>query len=89
MEDDEPSTYILSGKFKFIVEKIIATAERHDAGQSNLRSSAYEAVMELIKNSPKDCYETVKATLMAVLDRMSRILQLEVSLEPFLNPSLP
>ncbi len=28
MEDDEPSTYILSGKFNTIVEKIIATAER-------------------------------------------------------------
>eukprot|EP00794_Sanderia_malayensis_P017676 gene17676-19438_t len=77
MEDDEPESYILSEKFKFIVEKIIATAERHDASQSNLRSSAYEAVMELIKNSPKDCYEAVKTTLMAVLDRMLRILQLE------------
>ena len=27
--------------------------DRSDASQSNLRSSAYEAVMELIKNSPK------------------------------------
>ena len=26
--DDEPATYILSGRFKFIVEKLIATAER-------------------------------------------------------------
>ena len=28
--DEEPATYILSGRFKFIVEKLIATAERLD-----------------------------------------------------------
>ena len=27
-EDEEPLTYILSGKFNIIVEKLIATAER-------------------------------------------------------------
>jgi len=75
--DEEPATYILSGRFKFIVEKLIATAERNDSSQSNLRSSAYEAVMELIKNSPKDCYETVKCTVVAVLERMSRIFEME------------
>ncbi|XP_065052076.1 importin subunit beta-1-like [Rhopilema esculentum] len=76
-EEDEPQTYILSGKFKFIVQKLIDTAERQDACQSNLRSAAYEAVMELIKNSPKDCYDVVKTTVVSVLDRISRILQME------------
>ena len=34
-EEEEPLSYILSGKFKFIVEKLIATAERFDAQLQN------------------------------------------------------
>ena len=30
---------------------------RNDGGQHNLRSAAYEALMELIKNSPKVSFE--------------------------------
>lgn len=50
---------------------------RGDAHQNNLRSSAYEAVMELVKNSPKDVYTTVQSTTMAVLHKMDAILKME------------
>jgi len=45
---------------------------------NNLRSAAYEALMELIKNSPKDCYEVVKRTTEIILERLQTILQMEV-----------
>lgn len=33
--------------------------------------------MEMIKNSPKDCYEIVKTTIRIVLDRLQQVLQME------------
>lgn len=33
--------------------------------------------MEMIKNSPKDCYVTVQKTIMIVLDRLQRVIQME------------
>lgn len=76
-DDDEPQTYILSEKFGFIVGKIIETGDRGDAHLNNLRSSAYEAVMELVKNSPTDVYETIQQTFIAVLNKMDAILAME------------
>ncbi len=34
---------------------------------SNLRIAAYETLMELIKNSPKDCYPIVQQTTIIIL----------------------
>jgi len=78
-EDDEPETTVLSPKFEFIINKIIQTGDRPDAHLHNLRSSAYEAVMELVKNSPKDVYETIIKTVLAILNKMAAIVQMEQS----------
>jgi len=48
-----------------------------DAGSSNLRAAAYEALMEMVKNSPKDCYETVQKTTVIILQRLQQVLQME------------
>ena len=48
-----------------------------DAHLSNLRSSAYEAVMDLVKNSPKDVYPAITQTFGAVLEKMVAILKME------------
>ena len=45
--------------------------------QSNLRSSAYEALMEMMKNSPKDCYATVQKTVVVILERLQHVLHME------------
>ena len=68
-DDDEATldTYCLSKYFEPIVEKLLATTERPDGNQNNLRSSAYEALMEMIKNSPRDCYTTVQKTTIVSL----------------------
>ncbi|GAB1607726.1 importin subunit beta-1 isoform X1 [Argonauta hians] len=76
-ENVEPETYCLSYYFDGIVTKLLETTDRPDANQHNLRNAAYEALMELVKNSPKDCYETVKNTTMIILQRLEKVLQME------------
>lgn len=83
-EDDEeatPETYCLTKYFEAIVEKLLSTTERPDANQNNLRSAAYEALMEMIKNSPKDCYMTVQKTTIVILGRLESVIQLENSIQ--------
>jgi hypothetical protein len=33
--------------------------------------------MEMVKNSPKDCYVTVQTTIMVILERLQQVLQME------------
>ncbi|EDO44158.1 predicted protein [Nematostella vectensis] len=75
--EEEPQTYCLSQFFNTIIEKLLEVTVRPDAGQCNLRSAAYEAVMEMIKNSPKDCYGVVQKTTLDVMQRLQHVLQLE------------
>lgn len=42
--------------------------------KAKLRLAAYEALMELIKNSPRDCYTTVQKTMIIILERMNQVL---------------
>lgn len=44
---------------------------------NNLRTSAYEALMELIKNSAQDCYQIVGNTTLILLERLKRVLSVE------------
>lgn len=76
-EGQEPQTYVLSKYFEYIVNELLKTTERQDAGQANLRSAAYEALMELIKNSSTDCYPAVQKVSTVVLGRLQQILRYE------------
>lgn len=76
-EDETPNTYLLSPFFDEIVNKLIQTTDRPDGNQSNLRNAAYEALMEMIRHSPKDCYVTVQKTTLTVLDRLNRVITAE------------
>ena len=51
---------------------------RPDGHQNNLRSAAYGAIMEMVKNSPKDCYDTVLKTTYVIMERIHALLQMEV-----------
>lgn len=75
--EDEPRTYILSPYFETIVNRLLETTERPDGAQANLRSSAYEALMEMMKNSPRDCYAMVQKTTVVILNRLQQVLQVE------------
>ncbi|XP_040568978.1 importin subunit beta-1 isoform X2 [Lepeophtheirus salmonis] len=74
---DTPETYCLSPYFDHIIQKLLETTDRADAGTGNLRSAAYEALMEMVKNSPKDCYLSVQNTILIILERLQQVLQLE------------
>ena len=51
---------------------------RPDGHQNNLRSAAYEALMEIVKNSAKDCYPAVQKTTLVIMERLQQVLQMEV-----------
>ena len=74
---DEPATSSLSPYYETIVHALIATTDRQDANQSNLRTSAYEAIMELVKNAPQDCYVHIQRTTIAVMERLQKIIYLD------------
>ncbi|XP_069697623.1 importin subunit beta-1 isoform X3 [Periplaneta americana] len=80
-EQAQPETYCLSQYFEFIVQRLLETTDRHDGAQANLRSAAYEALMEMVKNSPRDCYVTVQRTTMVILDRLQQVLQMETHIQ--------
>ncbi|ERL93500.1 hypothetical protein D910_10789 [Dendroctonus ponderosae] len=76
-DDTTPETYCLSQYFEFIVQRLLETTDRPDGAQANLRPAAYEALMEMVKNSPKDCYVTVQKTTMVIMERLQQVLQME------------
>lgn len=73
-ETGQPDTYCLSQYYEFIIQKLLETTDRPDGGQANLRPAAYEALMEMVKNSPKDCYVTVQKTTMVILERLQQVI---------------
>ncbi|KHJ96355.1 HEAT repeat protein [Oesophagostomum dentatum] len=52
---------------------------RTDGNQSNLRLAAFETLMELIKNSPKDCYPVVQNTTVLMLKKLEQLLNMEAT----------
>lgn len=76
-DGSDPATCCLSNYFEQIVHKLMQTADRPDGNQNNLRNAAYEAIMEMMKNSTKDCYQIVLRTLVLVLEKLERVLQME------------
>lgn len=79
-ETGQPETYILSSCFDAMVGELLKTTDRSDGHSSNLRIAAYETLMELIKNSPKDCYVTVQQTTLTILKKLQQLLNMESQL---------
>lgn len=80
-ETDHPEglqvTNCLSAYFEYIVRQLLETTDRQDGAQANLRGAAYEALMDMIKNAPQDCYPVVQTTTMVVLERLNQVLQMD------------
>lgn len=70
-------TNCLSQYFEFIIQQLLETTDRQDCSQANLRAAAYEALMDMIKNAPNDCYPVVQKTTMVILERLNQVLQME------------
>ncbi|CAI5440286.1 unnamed protein product [Caenorhabditis angaria] len=73
----QPDTFALSAVFDAMIQELLKITERPDGNQSNLRITAYEALMELIKHSPKDCYQAVRNTTVVILKKLETLLQME------------
>ncbi len=69
----------MSEYFEPIVQNLLETTDRQDAAQTNLRAAAYEALMEMIENSAKDCYMTVQKTTMVIVERIQRVTYPEIA----------
>ncbi|XP_012277181.2 importin subunit beta-1 [Orussus abietinus] len=80
-DGNQPDTYCMSQYFDFIIQRLLETTDRPDGAQANLRSAAYEAIMEMVKNSPRDCYVTVQRTTMVILERLQQVLQMETHIQ--------
>lgn len=76
-EGETPETYCLSPYFEYIITQLLETTDRQDGNQANLRAAAYEALMDMIKNSPLDCYLVVQRTTIVILERLNQVLQME------------
>ncbi|KAI1721587.1 HEAT-like repeat domain-containing protein [Ditylenchus destructor] len=76
----QPQSFILSGVYESMVSELIKTTDRPDASTSNLRIAAYETLMELIKNSPVDCYPVVQRTTLTILSKLESLLNIEDAL---------
>lgn len=76
-DGSDPPTTALSPFFEPIVERLLETTDRTDGTAANLRSAAYEALMEMIKNSAQDCYVTVQKTTKVILERLQILLSMD------------
>ncbi|XP_017082406.1 LOW QUALITY PROTEIN: importin subunit beta [Drosophila eugracilis] len=79
-EGETPETYALSPYFEYIITQLLETTDRSDGAQANLRGAAYEALMDMIKNSPLDCYLLVQHTTLVILERLNQVMQMETQI---------
>lgn len=77
LEDGTPQTWLLSEHFNPLVTLMFNTVERPDAAQHNLRLAGYEALMELFRCSPSDCYPVVKSSTLRVLQSLQASLAVQ------------
>ena len=59
-----------------MVLQLLETTDRPNEHQNNLRSAAYEALMEIVKNSAKDCYSAVQETTLVIKERLQQVLKI-------------
>ncbi|CAI5439151.1 unnamed protein product [Caenorhabditis angaria] len=63
----QPDTFALSDVFRALIQDILELSKRSDSNQSNLQITAYEALVELIEHSPKDCHSFVQEMALDLL----------------------
>lgn len=73
---EEPPAYSLSTSFELMVLKFLETMDRPNGHQNNLRSAVYEALMEIVKKSAKDCYSEVQKTTLVIKERLQQVLEI-------------
>lgn len=77
-DDQDKPTSPLSPYFQVILQKLMATTERDDVDESNLRCSAYEAINVLIQSGAKDTVQIVNAAVQVFVDRLEKTFAIQI-----------
>ncbi|KAJ3449681.1 importin subunit beta-1 [Anaeramoeba flamelloides] len=78
IDDELFSLNFFSDMFVQIVEKLFETTEREDADEYNLRCYAYEALISILNNTPKNCYNILRELIEPFLSKLENSLKIEV-----------
>lgn len=70
----DDTTNPMSPYFADVMNKLLATSEREDWHEKNMRAMCYEAINELITSSAPDCNETLVTLLEPVVGRLQQSL---------------
>jgi len=68
----------LTQHFNKLVRVLLATTERNDADEANLRCSAYEALNVLLLTSPPQLNGQIKELLRPILERLDRTFSMQI-----------
>lgn len=77
-ETRSQSTNPLSPLFVTIARALLATSERQDAGENNLRCSAYEALNTTLTNAAEDTRAQVEQLLPVILKRLEDTFMMQI-----------
>ncbi|KAI3383644.1 hypothetical protein SNEBB_009233 [Seison nebaliae] len=78
-EDERPNTYVFSENFDELFRRLLIVSDRNDGNRSNLRTAAYQAIMNLLRYSPNDCYRMVKESTTIMIERLEQIMNIDVT----------
>eukprot|EP00250_Pteridium_aquilinum_P008453 c17955_g1_i1 orf=321-2942(+) len=78
-QDYGGTTTPLSPYFQSIIQVLLATTDREDAGHSRLRASAYETLNEVVRCSAEDTAPVVAQLVPIILQKLSLTLEMQVT----------
>lgn len=73
--DDADTTSPLSPYFKVLIQTLLKVTMRPDADQSNLTTSAYEAISSLIHSAAPDMYPLIGELVLPLIEQLNQTLQ--------------
>ncbi|KAJ3429676.1 importin subunit beta-1 [Anaeramoeba flamelloides] len=78
IDEESFSMNFFSDMFIQIIEKLFETTEREDADEYNLRCYAYEALISILNNTPKNCFNILVELIEPFLSKLENSLKIEV-----------
>lgn len=77
-EESGGATSPLSPFFQGIIEALLLTTDREDAGDSRLRASAYETLNEVVRCSTEDTAPIVMQLVPVIMQKLSHTLEMQI-----------
>lgn len=77
-DDQEKPTSVLSHYFQGLLEKLLSCTIRDDSDESNLRTSAYEAINVLIQSGAQDTHQLIMAATPVFIERLEKTFAMQI-----------